>query len=96
MIDIDYDRVIRKATQMYREAGDMSKQVTTLSNIYDSTGSYWESPASRAYRNKLAALIGKMNRTSSQMSEVASDIIAVAQAIKKQDDEQARQAAKLI
>ena len=37
-----------------------------------------------------------MNRTSSQMSEVASDIIAVAQAIKKQDDEQARQAAKLI
>ena len=41
MIDIDYDRVIRKATQMYREAGDLSKQVTTLSNIYDSTGSYW-------------------------------------------------------
>lgn len=92
---INYTKVIAQANEVSNDARQLSTQIKRLSQMEQDCRIAWKGEAAEAFLFKLSALRKEMNRTASQMSDLASTIQYCADGIQRQDEEAERRAAAL-
>lgn len=92
---IDYHRVIAQANSIAGDASQLAVQIKQLEKLEQDCKAAWKGEAADAFLAKLSTLRGEMSRTRSQMDTLASTIKYCADRIQREDEENARKAAKL-
>ncbi len=92
---INYSKVISQADDIEGSAGQLSAQIKQLTQLEQECRSVWKGQAADSFCLKLKSLIGEMNKTKSQMSNLASTIKYCANRIQREDQEAERQAKAL-
>jgi WXG100 family type VII secretion target len=92
---IDYDKVIRQADSIARNADDLAKQINQVNVLEQDFRSSWKGQASDTFISRLQTLRTEMSRTRTQMSNLASTIRYCAEGIQREDDAARRRAEAL-
>lgn len=92
---INYSRVISQANSIAGDASELSAQIKILEQLEQDCRASWKGQAADAFIAKLQALRTEMNRTKSQISNLASTIKYCAERIQREDREAAERAAAL-
>lgn len=91
----NYSKVISQANSISDDASQLSSQIKLLEQMEQDCRSAWKGQAADAFIQKLSALRSEMNRTKSQMSNLASTIKYCADRIQHEDREAEERAAVL-
>lgn len=92
---INYSKVISQANYISDNASQLSSQIKALEQIEQDCRAIWKGQASDAFIAKLSTLRSEMNRTRSQMSNLASTIKYCADRIQREDRQAEERAAAL-
>ena len=92
---INYSKVISQANSIAEDASRLSAQIKLLEQLEQDCRSVWKGQASEAFLAKLRTLRSEMNRTRSQMANLASTIKYCADRIQREDRQAEERAAAL-
>lgn len=92
---INYSKVISQANSIADDATQLSAQIKLLEQLEQDCRSAWKGQAADAFIAKLSTLRSEMNRTKSQMSNLASTIKYCADRIQREDRQAEERAAAL-
>lgn len=92
---INYSKVISQANSIAGNASELSAQIRILDQIEQDCRAVWKGQAADVFLAKLRALRSEMNRTKSQISNLASTIKYCADRIQREDRLAAERAAAL-
>lgn len=92
---INHSKVISQANTISDDADRLSAQIKQLSQIEQDCRSAWKGQAADAFISKINTLRMEMNRTASQMSDLASTIKYCADKIQREDQDAECRAAAL-
>ncbi len=92
---INYSKVISQANSIADDASELSAQIKLLEQMEQDCRSVWKGQAADAFIAKLSTLRSEMNRTKSQMSNLASTIKYCADRIQREDRQAKERAAAL-
>lgn len=82
---INYPKVISQANSIANDATQLSAQIKLLEQMEQDCRSVWKGQAADAFIAKLSTLRSEMNRTKSQMTNLASTIKYCADRIQRED-----------
>lgn len=92
---INYSKVISQANSISDDASQLSSQIKLLEQMEQDCRAVWKGQAADAFISKLSTLRSEMNRTRSQMSNLALTIKYCADRIQRKDREAEERAAVL-
>ena len=92
---INYSKVISQADSISDDASQLSSQIKLLEQMEQDCRAVWKGQAADAFISKLSTLRSEMNRTRSQMSNLASTIKYCADRIQGEDREAEERATAL-
>ena len=92
---INYSKVISQANSISDDASQLSSQIKLLEQMEQDCRAVWKGQAADAFISKLSTLRSEMNRTRSQMSNLASTIKYCADRIQREYRESEERAAAL-
>ncbi len=92
---INYTKVISQADSISDDAARLSDQVKQLELMEQDCRAVWKGQAADAFIAKLSMLRSEINRTRSQMSDLASTIKYCADRIQREDNAARERAAML-
>lgn len=92
---INYSKVISQANSISDDASQLSSLIKLLEQMEQDCRAVWKGQAADAFISKLSTLRSEMNRTRSQMSNLASAIKYCADRIQREDREAEERAATL-
>ena len=92
---INYSKVISQANSISSDASQLSAQIKILEQMEQDCRAVWKGQAADVFISKLSALRSDMDRTKSQMSNLASTIKYCADRIQREDREAEERAAAL-
>ena len=92
---INYSKVISQANSISDDASQLSSLIKLLEQMEQDCRAVWKGQAADAFISKLSTLRSEMNRTRSQMSNLASTIKYWADRIQREDREAEERAATL-
>lgn len=92
---INYSKVISQANSISDDASQLSSLIKLLEQMEQDCRAVWKGQAADAFISKLSTLRSEMNRTRSQMSNLASTIKYCADRIQRKDREAEERAATL-
>ena len=92
---INYSKVISQANSISDDASQLSSLIKLLEQMEQDCRAVWKGQAADAFISKLSTLRSEMNRTRSQMSNLASTIKYCAVRIQREDREAEERAAAL-
>lgn len=92
---INYSKVISQANSIAGDATELSAQIKLLEQMEQDCRAAWKGPAADVFIAKLSTLRSEMNRTKSQMSNLASTIKYCADRIQREDCQAEERAAAL-
>lgn len=92
---INYSKVISQANSISSDASQLSAQIKILEQMEQDCRAVWKGQAADVFISKLSALRSDMDRTKSQMSNLASTIKYCADRIQHEDREAEERAAAL-
>lgn len=92
---INYSKVISQANSISDDASQLSSLIKLLEQMEQDCRAVWKGQAADAFISKLSTLRSEMNRTRSQMSNLASTIKYCADRIQCEDREAEERAATL-
>lgn len=92
---INYSKVISQANSISDDASQLSSLIKLLEQMEQDCRAVWKGQAADAFISKLSTLRSEMNRTRSQMSNLASTIKYCAGRIQREDREAEERAATL-
>lgn len=92
---INYSKVISQANSISDDASQLSSLIKLLEQMEQDCRAVWKGQAADAFISKLSTLRSEMNRTRSQMSNLASMIKYCADRIQREDREAEERAATL-
>ena len=82
---INYSKVISQANSISEDVAQLSAQIKLLEQMEQDCRIVWKGQAANVFISKLSALRSEMNRTKSQMSNLASTIKYCADRIQRED-----------
>ena len=92
---INHAKVVSQAHSIAENATSFSKQIKVLEQMEQDCRAAWKGEAADVFIAKLSNLRSNMERTRSQMENLASTIKYCADRIQREDEEAARRAAAL-
>ena len=92
---INYSKVISQADSISDDASQLSSQIKLLEQMEQDCRAVWKGQAADAFISKLSTLRSEMNRTRSQMSNLASTSKYCADRIQREDREAEERATAL-
>lgn len=92
---INYSKVISQANSISGDADQLSAQIRLLDQMEQECKTVWKGEAADIFISKIRNLRSEMNRTRSQMSDLASTIKYCANRIQREDREAEERAAAL-
>lgn len=92
---INYSKVISQANSISGDADQLSVQIRLLDQMEQECKTVWKGEAADIFISKIRNLRSEMNRTRSQMSDLASTIKYCANRIQREDREAEERAAAL-
>lgn len=92
---INYSKVISQANSISGDADQLSAQIRLLDQMEQECKTVWKGEAADTFVSKIRNLRSEMNRTRSQMSDLASTIKYCANRIQREDCEAEERAAAL-
>lgn len=92
---INYSKVISQANSISEDADQLSAQIRLLDQMEQECKTVWKGEAADIFISKIRNLRSEMNRTRSQMSDLASTIKYCANRIQREDREAEERAAAL-
>lgn len=92
---INYSKVISQANSISGDADQLSAQIRLLDQMEQECKTVWKGEAADTFVSKIRNLRSEMNRTRSQMSDLASTIKYCANRIQREDREAEERAAAL-
>lgn len=92
---INYSKVISQANAISDNADQLAVQINKLSQLEQDCRSSWKGEAADAFLSRVSTLRSEMNRTKSQMSNLAATIRYCADRIQREDREAEERAAAL-
>lgn len=92
---INYSKVISQANSISGDADQLSAQLRLLEQLEQECKTVWKGEAADIFISKIRNLRSEMNRTRSQMSDLASTIKYCANRIQREDREAEERAAAL-
>ena len=92
---INYSKVISQANSIADDASELAAQIKVLEQLEQECQSVWKGQAADAFIAKLRTLRSEMNRTKSQISNLASTIKYCADRIQQEDRRAEERAAAL-
>lgn len=95
MIQIDYNKAIRKADELNEQGRKLLKAIQRLENERQTLSSQWKGPAADAFQRRQESLIQEMQKAYSAIMRCAEDIEETVYIIKRQDEDIARKANRL-
>lgn len=92
---VNYSKVISQANSISGDADQLSAQIRLLDQMEQECKTVWKGEAADIFISKIRNLRSEMNRTRSQMSDLASTIKYCANRIQREDREAEERAAAL-
>ncbi len=92
---INYSKVVSQANSIAGDASELFAQIKVLEQMEQDCRTVWKGQAADAFIAKLSTLRSEMNRTKSQMSNLASTIKYCADRIQREDRQAEERAAAL-
>lgn len=92
---INYSKVISQADSILNDATQFSAQIKLLEQMEQDCRAVWKGQAADMFISKLRSLRNEMNRTKTQMSNLASTIKYCADRIQREDCEAEERAVTL-
>ena len=92
---INYSKVISQANSISGDANQLAAQIRLLDQMEQECRTVWKGEAADIFISKIRSLRSEMNRTKSQMSDLASTIKYCANRIQREDREAEERAAAL-
>lgn len=92
---INHAKVVSQAHSIAENAASLSAQIKLIAAMEQDCRSAWKGEAANVFISRLSSLRSNMERTRSQMSNLASTIKYCADRIQREDEEAARRAAAL-